>query len=254
MTGASSGIGEAICRAFAQQGARVVLSARRGKELERIRRTLPSPNDHLVYTMDLSRRLNWEEAATIVQAQCGPIDIFVHSCGRSQRSSAHETTMDVDRQLMELNYFSAVGLTKALLPSMIQRGRGHLVPISSVSGRVSPPFRSAYAASKHALHGFFDAIRAENHHNGIKVTIICPGYVRTHLSENAATHTLEPYGQMDATTARGISPERCAQRVLKGIARCEEEVLVGGRETWAVYLKCLAPRLLSRIIRRGNRP
>lgn len=250
ITGASSGIGEALAREMARLGARLVLSARREGELYRVKESCDRPHDHMVVPLDLMRLDGIEGVAQEVVRRAGHVDIFVHASGLSQRARADQTALDVDRQIMELNFFAAVALTKALLPAMLARGRGHLVPISSVSGKIGTPRRSTYAASKHALHGFFDSLRAEIHDRGLKVTIVCPGYVKTDISLKALSGDGSPHGVMDRRTEEGITAEQCAKAIARGLARGDEEVLVGGTETLGVYIKRFFPSLASYLVRR----
>jgi len=247
ITGASSGIGEALAVAWAREGARVVLSARNVAELDRVRRACG--DTALVVPLDLTDADRIRRAAESVLRETGHIDILVHSGGVSQRSLAAETDLATDRAIMEVNYFGTIALTKAVLPSMIARRAGHIVPISSVIGHVGIPLRSAYAASKHALHGFFDALRAETEKDGIRVTIVCPGYIRTKVSENALRGDGSRYGKLDETHARAMPPEEAALRIIDGVAKAKQEVRVGGREIWAIPLKRFLPRLTSRVVR-----
>jgi dehydrogenase/reductase SDR family member 7B len=245
ITGASSGIGEALAAAWSREGARVVLSARSESELERVRNLCEEPARHRVVPLDLTKDEDVRAAAKGV----GTVDILVHSGGVSQRGLAAETALAVDRAIMDVNYFGTVALTKAVLPSMLARKSGHIVPISSVIGHVGIPMRSAYAASKHALHGFFDALRAETAKHGIRVTIVCPGYVRTKVSENALRGDGTPHGQLDETHAKAILPEVAAPRIIDGVAKGKNEVYVGGKEIWAILLTRLLPGLTARVIR-----
>ncbi|MCE7985793.1 MAG: SDR family oxidoreductase [Caldilinea sp. CFX5] len=249
ITGASSGIGEALAYALSARGARLILSARRLDELERVRSRCTNADNHLSLPLDLAAF----DAAAVTQqalAEVGAIDLLIHSGGVSQRSTVAETDMAVQRRIMEINYFGAIALTHAVLPGMIARKSGHFVVISSLSGKISTPRRSAYAASKHALHGFFDALRAEVYQDGLRVTIVCPGYTKTNLSLHALTGDGGAHGQMDPTQAKGMTPEALANRICQAIEREEEEIVVGGKEVLAVYLKRLWPGLYHRMIRR----
>src|SRR5437867_914517 len=244
ITGASSGIGEAVAVAFSREGAKLVVSARNVAELERVRQACAG-SGHRVLPLDLTRSDSFPAAV----AEVGDVDILVHSGGVSQRSLAADTDLTTDRAIMDLNFFGTVVLTRAVLPSMIARKSGHIVPISSVVGYVGTPLRSTYAASKHALHGFFDSLRAEAARDGIDVTIVCPGYVRTNVSRNALTGNGAAFGEMDSTHERAMRPEVCARRIIDAVAKRKEEVVVGGKETWAVPLKRFIPRLVSKIVR-----
>jgi dehydrogenase/reductase SDR family member 7B len=133
---------------------------------------------------------------------------------------------------------------------MLARRTGQIVVISSVVGRFGTPFRSAYAASKHALHGFFESLRAELYDQGIRVTMICPGFVATELSVNALTGDGSPLGRMDKGQQVGMDPARCAAKIVKAIEAEQNEVYIGGKETLGVYLQRFVPDLFAKIIRR----
>jgi short-subunit dehydrogenase len=245
ITGASSGIGEALAIAWSREGATVILSARNAQELERVRAACVEPQRHRVLPLDLTDTAAIEAAAATVPR----VDVLVHSGGVSQRSLVAETSLAIDRAIMEVNYFGTVALTKAVLPSMLARRSGHLVPISSVIGHVGIPTRSAYAASKHALHGFFDALRAEYAKDGIRVTIVCPGYIRTKVSENALRGDGSRYGQLDDTHKNAMLPEEAAPRIIDGVAKNKLEVRVGGKEIHAIALKRFLPSVAARVLR-----
>lgn len=250
ITGASSGIGEAVARDFAREGASLVLSSRRPDELERVRRTCERPDDHLVVPLDLTHTDTHRAIVADVLARRGRVDVLVNNGGVSQRALAAETSEATERALMEVNYFGSVALTKAVLPAMLARRGGHIVVVSSVMGYLGTPGRSTYAAAKHALHGYFDSLRAEVWRAGIKVTLVCPGYVRTAVSENALGPNGEKHGRTDGTHVSGIAPEKCAAALVRGVARGRNEVIVGGWEVAGIYLQRLAPWLLARIVRR----
>ncbi len=249
VTGASSGIGEAVAKALSAAGARLILSARREAELERVQAACAEPSSHLVLPFDL---LNFDAKAVAQNAfsQAGDIDLLIHCGGVSQRGTAVETSVDIDRRIMEINYFSTVALTKAVLPEMIAQHRGHVVVISSLSGKISTPRRSAYAASKHALHGFFESLRTEVIGENIQITMVCPGYVNTNLSLHALTGAGAAHGELDPTQAKGMTPEALAARILRAIEQNEDEILVGGTEVLGVYLNRFVPGLYKKIIRR----
>lgn len=250
ITGASSGIGEATARGFAREGAKLVLSSRRADELERVRRTCERPDEHLVLPLDLVRPETFASAVGEVLARRGRIDVLINNGGVSQRSLAADASAEVERALMEVDYFGPVALTKAVLPSMRARRSGHVVVVSSVMGYIGTPGRSSYAAAKHALHGYFDSLRAEVWRDGIKVTLACPGYVQTAISDNAVGPRGEKHGRTDGTHRTGIAPEKCAAAIVRGVARGRDEIYVGGWEVAGIYVKRFAPWLLSRIVRR----
>ena len=170
--------------------------------------------------------------------------------GLGQRSLINETSLEVDRQLMEVNYFGTIALTKYLLPHFINRQEGHVVTITSLTGKFGTPYRSAYAASKHALHGFFDALRAEHWKDNIHVTMICPGFIMTNLSVAALTGVGVPQNRLDKTSYTKKTPEWCALRIVRAIEKRREEVYIGGKEVFGVYIKRFFPSIFSKLIRK----
>lgn len=251
ITGASSGIGEALARAFVQAGANVILSARRADELDRVRRSCNADDRVSVLPFDLAAADTLNDVAEKALALRGGIDMLVNNGGISQRALAKDTTIDVDRRIMEVNYFAAIALTKAVLPNMLLRGRGRVVAISSVVGYVGTPMRSAYSASKHALHGFYESLRAELNGTGVHVTLVCPGFIRTNVSYAALAGDGTPHGRMAEFQAAGMDPDLCAKKILEGIAADKPEILVGGtRELAAIYLRRFLPDVYRRVITR----
>jgi len=251
ITGASSGIGEALAHVCSKRGARLVLSARRAERLQEVRAACPHPDRHIVTPLDLSDPATLHAAIEDVRDRLGPVDVLVHSGGISQRSLARETDLTVDRRIMEVNYFGAVTLTKRVLPSMLERGRGHFVVISSLVGKFGTAHRSAYAASKHALHGFFDSLRAEVYDDGLRVTLVCPGFVKTNIAHNALTEDGTSLSEKkDEVREIGIPPANCARQIADAIERERDEVYIGGWETLGVYAKRFSPALFNRVIRR----
>ena len=253
ITGASSGIGEALAYEFAREGAKLVLSARRADELQRVKQATGLPDaDVLVLTLDLTETASLPAAVETVLKTFGAVDVLVQNAGISQRSLVHETSLDVDRRIFEVNYFGVVALTKAILPAMRARRSGHFVVISSVTGYVATPLRSAYAASKHAVRAFFDALRAENHDLGLRVTVACPGYIRTDVSKNALHGDGSRHGRMDRNQERGMSPEACARHIVRAVKAEKLEVYPGGKEVFGIYLKRWLPGLVARLVRGYN--
>jgi len=216
ITGASSGIGAALAESFAQEGATLILSARRRDELEHVVARCAG-SGHLVLPLDLTKSETFASSVDAVHRRFGRVDILVHNGGISQRALAQDTRLEVDRRLMEVNYFGAVALTKAVLPAMLAAKAGQLVVISSVAGKVGTPLRSAYSATKHALHGFFDCLRAEVTEAGLVVTLICPGYIRTDVSKNALTGDGTPTNETGQDIAGGHPADLTAKQILDAV-------------------------------------
>ena len=250
VTGASSGIGKALAIELSQQNCKLILSSRNKEALELVRKDCQNIENIKIITLDLedytSLSLKVEEAITAF----GKIDILINNGGISQRSLAENTHINVDKRLMDVNYFGTVALSKAILPHFIKNNKGHFAVTTSIVGKIGTPLRSTYAASKHALHGFFDSLRAENHHHNIAVTLMCPGFINTNVSKNALTGNGTPQGKMDLATGNGMSPEKCAKRMLSAIKKQKGEVYIAGaKEKFGVYLKRLSPKLFSILVR-----
>jgi short-subunit dehydrogenase len=241
ITGASSGIGEGLARLASGRGAKVVLSARREAELERVRQALPQPGHAAVMPLDLAQLDDPVSATRKAESFFGPVDILVNNAGISQRTAMLETQMKAYRRIMEVDFFAPVALTQALLPGMLSRGGGHIVVVSSVLGKVALMRRTGYAAAKHALHGFFDCARVELGDKGIRFTLACPGFVSTNVSVNALTADGTPWGQVDKDIGKGMDPGVCAERIWRAVEQDELEVVIAGKERIAIWIKRFLP-------------
>jgi short-subunit dehydrogenase len=255
LTGASSGIGEALAYELAKRGARLILSARRKEELERVKGNCTSasqPNVRIL-PMDLEQAATLKLNVELAMQLFGRVDILINNGGISQRSLVKETSLEVDRRIMEVDYFGTIAITKYLLPHFLRQGSGHFVTVSSVMGKFGTPYRSGYAAAKHALHGFFDSLRAElwQESRKIYVTLICPGWIRTNVTLNALTGDGSKLNEMDATTAKGMAPDLFARKMLNAVASKKQEVYIGGaKEKSGIVLKRFFPALFSRVVRK----
>ena len=251
ITGASSGIGKALAIMLSQQQCKLILSSRNRASLALVKAACAHPEQVKIIPLDLE---NYERLALKVAAAIkavGTIDILINNGGISQRSLAAATHINVDKRIMDINYLGTVALTKALLPHFIENKAGQFVVTTSIVGKIGTPLRSSYAASKHALHGFFDSLRAENHQHGLAVTLICPGFINTNVSINALTGNGTAQGKIDTATGNGMAPERCAKLMLKAIKNKKEEAYIAGaKEKFGMYVKRFFPRLLSVLIRK----
>uniref|UniRef100_A0A1Q3F839 Putative 11beta-hydroxysteroid dehydrogenase type 1 n=1 Tax=Culex tarsalis TaxID=7177 RepID=A0A1Q3F839_CULTA len=257
ITGASSGLGEALAHTFFLAGCKVVLAARRKDELERVRKDLLElhttvvTHSPVVIAIDLSDINSLPAKVKEILEIHGQIDMIINNAGISVRSDCVSSAMDVDIKVMLVNYFGTVALSKACLPSMMKRKEGRIVCVSSVQGKFSIPHRSAYGASKHALQAFCDSLRAEMAEHNVKVTLVSPGYIRTALSYNALTGTGSQYGKMDPTTESGSSPEKVAKRILKAVLRDEQDIIIAPIAPLIAYwIRHLCPPLYFYIMAR----
>lgn len=249
ITGASSGIGKSLASAFYEAGAKLILSARDREKLEEVKRSCRSDANVHVLPFDMADSETLPAHAERALGLFGQVDYMVHNAGVALRDRVVDTDTGVDRRIMDVNYFGAMILTKALLPSMLQRRSGCFVVVSSLSGKYGGPQFSSYAASKHALHGFFESLRAEVHADNIQITMVIPGFIRTPITAHALTGGGGSYGKTLEVHEKGMDPHECAARILTAVARRREEVLVGGSEMYSVYLQRFFPTLLSRLIR-----
>ncbi|XP_060518877.1 dehydrogenase/reductase SDR family protein 7-like isoform X2 [Cylas formicarius] len=232
ITGASSGLGEALAHEFYKHGCLVVLCARRRQELERVREDLLHTHSNMttyppvIMPLDLGDIRELPRHVEKILAITGKIDILVNNGGCSSRGSVLDTSIEVDEKIMLVNYFGTVAMTKAVLKDMVARREGHIVFVSSVQGLIAIPERSSYSASKHAMQAFSDSLRAEVAAHDLSVTTVSPGYVRTKLSENALAGNGSAYGRTDEATASGYSPEYVAARIVRAVVRNEKEAVI----------------------------
>ena len=174
---------------------------------------------------------------------------MIHNAGIALRDLAIHTDLAVDKNIMNVNYFGPVAITKRLLPVMIKNQSGNFIIVSSLSGKYGVPKLSAYAASKQALHGFFDSLRSEVYQYNIKIMIIIPGIIRTNITMNALQGDGTKYGKMEKVQEGGMTADKCAEKMLRVIQKEKQEALIGGPEILTVYIKRFLPGLLSLLIR-----
>lgn len=253
ITGASSGIGEALVKQLIQHtNARLVISARNADKLNAIKNSCTEKERILVLPFDLGENFNADVLVNTVIQHFGKIDILINNGGISQRAEALETPENIERKLFEINYFSYVKLSKAVLPVMVKQKFGHIVVISSIAGKFGFYLRSTYSAAKHALHGYFESLRLEYEKQGIYVSIVCPGKIKTNVSVNAVTSKGTSHGKMDESHQNAMPAEKAAEIILKKIAQQKEEILVGGKELIMVYLKRYCTCLFNWLIRKQS--
>ena len=250
ITGASSGIGEHLAYAFAARGAKLILSSRNEAELARVQQNCPIGSATFILPIDVAQYDKLPALAQQAKAHFGRLDILVNNAGLTQRALVKDAPFTMDEKIMAVNYLGTVALTKAVLPFMLEQQSGQIVAITSIMGKIGTPLRSAYAASKHALHGFFDCLRAEIHDDHIKVCLLVPGYVNTNISLNALRGKGRQYENLPDSTQEGLHPADFARQALRAIAAGKGEALIGGKETLAVYLKRFFPGILNRMVRK----
>ncbi len=248
ITGASSGIGKELALTLSKTNCKLILSARRKEELERVKSACKNAKNIKVVAFDLSHYANMKTIVEDAIKAFGKIDLLINNGGISQRSPIIDTTIEVDKKLMEVDYLGTVALSKALLPHFIENQSGHYVVVSSLMGKFSSPFRSAYCGAKHALHGFFDALRLEHDKDNIKVTMICPGFVNTNVARNALTADGSKQGYQDNMTENGLPVNVFVKRMIRAIEKEKYEAYIGKFEKFGVFVKRLSPRLLHQLV------
>jgi dehydrogenase/reductase SDR family protein 7B len=248
ITGASSGIGEALAYALARKGARLILSARQQTELERVRAACLNPDQHQVLRVDLEAYEGLEKLADEVWESCGPIDCLVNNAGLSQRYLGIESSLALDERIMKVNFFGTTALTRPVLRKMLARGSGQIAVLSSVLGLYGIQTRTAYSASKHALRGYFNSLRNELVASPITISLIYPGYVRSKVSENALAADGAPYGKVDEGHKRAMSPADCAAQIVRALERDKAETIIAGpKEYLGVILSRYSPALFRHL-------
>lgn len=246
--GASSGIGKALAIDFAKHKANLVISSRKINELEKVKtECLNQTKNCSIIPLDLEKNSDYKHKVDEVIQKHKTIDYLIVNGGVSQRSFASETPLDIDRKLMEINYFGNIAITKAVLPHMIKQQSGHIITVSSIVGKFGFPLRSAYSATKHALHGFYETLRFEHLKDNIKVTIIIPGRIKTNVSINALNKDGQQHGEMDSGQNEGMSAEQCSIQMIKAIKKEKKEILIGGKELMMVRFKKWIPFLFNKI-------
>lgn len=254
ITGASSGIGKALAEAFAAAGAALILSGRRREALDEVAASLG--NETLVLAFEAT---DWDALPGAVETAWrwrGGVDVLVNNAGVSQRSLAIDTAPDVYDRLLDVDLRAPIRLTQKLLPLMAERRTGTIVMISSVAGRLGPVLRTGYAAAKHGLIGYADALRAEvEQAYGLRVVNVLPGSIRTSVAANALQGDGSARGESDANIEAGMDPAECARRILAGLAEGRREILVAeGAEAFAAALRWQDPeRLFDMLAAEGKR-
>lgn len=252
ITGASSGIGEGLARHLSNENCKLILSARNTEKLLEVKKACGDSKNIKILPFDLAHYANMNIVVEDALKLFGQIDVLINNGGISQRSPIIETTIEVDKKLMEIDYLGTVALSKAILPHFVANQSGQYVVVTSLMGKFSSPLRSAYCGAKHALHGFFDALRLEHDKDNIKVTMICPGFVNTNVARNALTGNGSTQNEQDSATENGLDVDVFAKRMLKAIKKEKFEAYIGKGETKGVYLKRFFPKLLHKVVLRST--
>ncbi|HET7003579.1 MAG TPA: SDR family NAD(P)-dependent oxidoreductase [Puia sp.] len=250
VTGASSGIGKALSQKLNSMGAIVILTARNRENLELVKADCTYPDRTRILPFDMEDINKIESFARTAWNVFQNIDFVFLNAGMAIRDMVHLTDLGMVYKQMNINFFSPVALSKALLPYMREKKQGCFVVTSSLCGKFGVPKLSAYSASKHALHGFFESLRAEYESDGIHVTMITAGLVKTDITVHALKGNGTINGKMQESVAGGISPEACSNEIVRAVAVGKCDALVGGIEKYSVLVKRFFPGILRMVITR----
>lgn len=253
ITGASGGIGEALARELAADGARLILSARRQTELQRVRDSLANATQHLLLPLDITDHEAITAAIAQIKQQIGGLDWLINNAGISQRALITDTTLETERMLFEVDYFAQINLTRQALPLLLADGGGKVVFVSSVAGLVGTQYRGSYSAAKAALHLWANSLRAELFTQGLSVATIFPGFVKTDVSLNALTGDGKVLGEMDTAQANAMSAAQFAEKAVKALQKGKSYIVIGGvKEHLGAWLSRFSPELLYKMIRKSK--
>lgn len=252
ITGASSGIGAACAIRYASQGAKLVLTSSSRERLEPVAEQCrqAGASGVVVLPYDFKDPEGIPELAGRAWEAFDGLDLVYCNAGISQRTTIEDTSMEMVREIMEINYFAPIAIARAVLAPMLRRGGGHIAVTTSIAGRFGFPLRCAYSSSKFALYGFFETLQAEYYDKGIRVTLVCPGRVRTNISFYALDKGGQRHGKMDPGQAGGLSADAAARTIARAIRKGRREVLVGRMELVMVYIKRFFPGLCARLARK----
>ena len=244
ITGASSGIGAALANELNTAGALLILSGRNSEKLMSVKNSSVCPENISILSFDIENTGALKGIAHEAWNLWGGIDYVFLNAGMAVRDMIVKTDLDMIEKVMNINFLSNVALAKALLPLMLEQKSGCFVVTGSLSGKFGVPKLGAYSASKHALYGFFESLRAEYESGGIKVTMITAGFVRTDITLNALQGNGMPYGKMQKAVGAGISPESCAHQMIKPVSAGKYDALIGSLEKYFAVIKRFFPGLI----------
>lgn len=254
VTGASSGIGEATAKEFIEQGAKVILVARSEKKMRDSFKNFNN-DSYSIYPFDLSRLDDLESFVNMLVKKEGPIDILFNNAGIGSQSYFRDTDLKVFHEVMNLDYFSVVHFTKAILKHMIKEGNGHIATNTSVAGLITSRGRTAYSSAKFALHGFFDSLRLEVDKHNITISLIAPGKVITNFGDNKLDAKGKPFGEKNSGIPYGLSSKKAAKIILKAIKNKKKQIIISkwSDVAWlGVFINKFFPSLYFFLAKRIN--
>jgi len=248
ITGASSGIGKSLAIKMNKLGAKVIVSARRFEKLAELKNGCSNPQELIIIPLDITNDDSIEKAIAKVK-KLNRLDLVIHNAGIAQKGLVIENDMEVDRKIMETNYFGTVAFTKAVMPLYLKQGYGWFAVVSSFAGVMGIPGRSAYSASKHALHGFFESLKAENLNCKLNISFILPGFINTEITAKGLCGNGQAYGMVETSHKLGMSSNQCANGIIEGLIKQKKRIVIGKIEVLLLYIHRISPRLSHNIIK-----
>ncbi|MEO0627367.1 MAG: SDR family NAD(P)-dependent oxidoreductase [Bacteroidota bacterium] len=253
ITGSTSGLGRALAIELAQRGYSLALCGRRKEALLELMEELPTNQGQVYHLLhfDLARPQDYTKLLANAVHTLGPISYLVLNAGLSQKGFFEKTDPEVEEILWQVNYQSAVSLTRAWLSHAIEWGSGQIVAVGSIAGRYGAPYLTTYSATKHALYGFFESLRYEVEQHGIGVLLVTPGFIKTDVARKALNETGQAANQDSKAQANGIPPERAARKIANSMTKKRKHgVVIAGKEVVFLYLRRLSPKLFYHLIKK----
>ena len=249
ITGASSGIGEAITYALTKENCKLVISARRVDELNRVKaNTKLSDENILVLPIDLEQHQNAKDWTQQIIDKFNRIDILINNGGISQEGFALNTSSEVEQKIMNINYFGNVALSKAVAPIMQQQKSGKIAVITSIAGKFGQAGLSSYSASKHALYGFYDSFRLELKADNVTVLLVSPGFINTNVTLNAVTGDGSTFNKNSPAQENGMKTDIFAKKFIRTLKSSANHKYIGSKELLAVPFKTFFPNIFYNLI------
>lgn len=253
LTGASSGIGEAIAYALAKENCKIVLSARRVEELKRVRKNINLPDENiLILPIDLEKYNHVNDWVKKVMNKFNRIDVLINNGGVSQEGSVLSTTAEVEQKIMNINYFGNVALAKAVASIMQQQKNGKIAVTTSIIGKFGLPNLSTYAASKHALYGFYDSFRLELKKDNVTVLLVAPGFINTNVTLNAVTADGSKHNKNSPAQENGMKTDVFAKKFIKALKSNKNHKYIGKKELLSIPFKTLFPNIFYNLMFKMN--
>lgn len=254
VTGASSGIGKALVEELSEKGAQIVLIARnRSLMLSNMESLKIAPERYLILEVDLSQKVDFNSLVAQILIKFPKIDILINNAGIAQKSLIQETSEEVERRVMEVNYFANINLTKAILPHFIAQKSGQIVGISSILGEIGLPFVGPYCASKHALNGYYNSLAYDIEKHNIFVSIVSPGFISTEITKKSLTGQGETHNKDSLAQEKGMSAKACAKGILKNISKKKRQSYVGGIEVFMPKFAFYFPKLFHFLMKKMHK-